>query len=81
MAAGIRIGKYGVFATLDEDADGYYVVGWTSEPYTLQEDIDLEQYDPPIVIKSGELVCDAEFFNKVPGAKLWYTKTRVFSSW
>ena len=75
MAAGIRIGKYGAFATLDEDADGYYVVGWTSEPYTLQEDIDLEQYDPPIVIKSGELVCDAEFFNKVPGAKLWYTKT------
>ena len=65
--------QYGAFSTLDEDADGYYVVKWKSEPYTLQEDEELKEYTPAIVLKAGALVCDAEYFNKVPGASLWYT--------
>jgi len=74
MAELIEDGKYGAFSTLDEDADGYYVVVWTSEPYTLQEDIDSDEHGWKI--KAGELVCDAEFHNKVPGASLWYTPTQ-----
>jgi len=38
--------KYGAFSTLDEDADGYYVVKWTSTPYTLQHDLELTEYTP-----------------------------------
>lgn len=34
------------FATLDPDADGYYVVEVTSAPYTLQEDTTLDEYTP-----------------------------------
>jgi hypothetical protein len=31
----IKIGEIGCFLTNDPDSDGYYVVEWTSEPYTL----------------------------------------------
>jgi hypothetical protein len=30
-------------------------------------------YTPAIKLKAGELVVDAEYYNKVGGAKLWYT--------
>ena len=35
-------------------------------------------YVPAIKIKAGpgELVVDAEFYNKVAGARLWYTPTQ-----
>ena len=42
-------------------------------PYTLQEDVELTEYTPAIRIKAGELVCDADYYNKVEGASLWYT--------
>ena len=29
---------YGAIRTDDESANGYYVLQWTTEPYTLQED-------------------------------------------
>ena len=29
---------YRAMRTNDESTDGYYVLQWTSEPYTLQED-------------------------------------------
>jgi hypothetical protein len=64
---------YGAFATLDEDADGYYLIKWSGKPYTLQDDVELTQYTPAIHIKAGEHVIDGEFMNKVPGAQLWYT--------
>ena len=67
------VGKYGAFSTLDEDADGYYIIKFTSEPYTLQEDRMLTEFTPAIKVKAGELVCDAEYYNKVAGAQLWYT--------
>ena len=42
-------------------------------PYTLQADVELTEYTPAIRIKAGALVCDAEYYNKVAGAPLWYT--------
>jgi len=56
MAEQIEIGKFGAFSTLDEDADGYYVIKFTSEAYTLQDEMVLEMYDPPIHIPAGSLV-------------------------
>ena len=49
------------------------MVVWTSVPYTLQADVELTEYTPAIRIKAGALVCDAEYYNKVAGAPLWYT--------
>ena len=76
MAEKINIGGHGAFGTEDENADGYYIVKWTSVPYTLQEDVELTEFTPAIRIKAGELVCDADYYNKVPGARHWYTPTQ-----
>jgi hypothetical protein len=67
-------GEYGAFMTDDPDADGYYVVTWTSPPYTLQEDLRLEEYMPAIIIEKGELVCNALYWSKVRGARRWYVE-------
>jgi hypothetical protein len=76
MSELVRVGHFGAFMTDDPDADGYYLVNWTSVPYTLQEEIELDEYTPPIRIAKGELVCDAAYWYKVPRAKLWYTRPR-----
>ena len=59
----IEIGKVGAVVTDDPDAGGYYLVEWTSIPYTCQET------DKPKV--SGK------YLNKVVGAKNWYTKSDI----
>jgi len=46
MAETVKANQYGAFSTEDEDADGYYIVKWTSDPYTLQEDVELPEYTP-----------------------------------
>jgi hypothetical protein len=53
----IKIGGIGCFLTNNPDSDGYYIVEWKSEPYTLQEAITLVEYDPPLHLEEGELVC------------------------
>ena len=76
----IQEGCFGAFMTSDTTTDGYYLVQWSSAPYTLQSDSFLEEYDPPLLIRQGELVCDAKYFNKVPRATAWYTPPQVYSS-
>jgi len=44
MAESIEEGKYGAFAT--EDDDGFYVIKFTSSAYTLQDDVELTEYTP-----------------------------------
>ena len=51
------------------------IVEWTSDPYTLQADVELTEYKPAMKLKAGELVCDAIYREKAPGAKLWFTRT------
>ena len=65
----VEAGNHGAFGTNDPDADGYYVVQWTTDPYTLQDDLPLES---GTFIPGGEIVCDATYFRKVPRAKQWY---------
>ena len=72
MSESIKIDGVGAFMTGDPDADGYYIIQWTSIPYTLQEDQMLDEYDPPLVIPHSELVCEAKFWEKVPQAQQWY---------
>jgi hypothetical protein len=46
MADEVVVGKYGAFSTNHERyKEGYYyLVEWTDEPFTLQEDILLHEY-------------------------------------
>ena len=73
MSEKILSTMYGAIRTDDESSDGYYVLQWTSEPYTLQEDKDMEGYSPITTAYAGETICDAIFFNPVSFAKYWYT--------
>jgi hypothetical protein len=69
----IVVGGVGAFATEDPDVDGYYLVKWVEEPRTLHEDLSLDEFEPPIVLKRGEGVVRAKYYNKVPRATRWYT--------
>lgn len=65
----VEKGNHGAFCTNDPDADGYYVVQWSSDPYTLQEDLPLES---GTFIPGSEIVCENNYYQKVPRAKHWY---------
>jgi hypothetical protein len=60
MAENIEVGLIGAFCTKDED------------PYTLQEATLLTEYEPPLQLEEGKLVCKAKYFMKVPRARFWY---------
>jgi hypothetical protein len=77
MAENIEVRKIGAFRTEDKEADGYYVVVFTTEPYTLQEATLLTEYKPPLKLDEGELVCEAKYYTKVPRARFWYTPTEM----
>ena len=53
----------------DEIIDGYYILQWISEPYTLQEDKEMEEYTPSTTAYIGESVYDAVIINPVHYAK------------
>ena len=57
--------------------DGYYVLQWTSEPYTLQKYKEIEDYTPLIIVCVGEMVCDAICINPVHFAKYLYTPMKT----
>lgn len=77
MAEKVSVNGYGAILTSDPEAGGYYVVSWDSPPYTLQEDIELTEYDPPLRIPAGELVASASWLNRVPLARNWYTASEM----
>ena len=72
MSEKILSTMYGAIRTDDENTDGYYNLQWTSEPYTLQEDKEMQGYSPITIAYTGEIVCDVVFLNPVPNAKYWY---------
>ena len=61
--------------TNDEDTSGYYLVQWTGVPYSLQEEVQLTEYNPAVTLGVGELVFDAKYLYAVPLAKQWFTWT------
>ena len=63
MVAEIEVGGIGAVATPDPEADGYYLVEWTAEPF----------YD-----QDGErLLVEGRYLNKVVRAPFWYTKSTL----
>ena len=59
----ILIGTFGAMRTDDEATQGYYLVKWITEPYTIQEDILMKGVEPPQTAFAGEIICDALFWN------------------
>jgi hypothetical protein len=62
----VEVDNVGAFCTEDPDADGYYLVKWSSQPYWLEESLELMEYHPPLFVPHGELVADAVYLNLVP---------------
>ena len=74
MAEKIRINGFGALPTTDPDYNGYYIVQFQSDPYTLQENYQLDSGD---YIPAGELVVNAFYYNKVPSTTMWHTPSNI----
>ena len=62
ISKGITVGHYGAEATDDPKVpNGYWIVEWTSTPYTDQA--------------TGNLVADAYYLNTVDRAPKWWTRS------
>ena len=48
----------GVIRTRNKNTDEYCVAQWKSEPYTLQENTCMRDYESPIKAYTCEIVCD-----------------------
>ena len=57
----ILIGTFDAMKTDDETTQGYYLVKWITEPYTVQEDIIMKGVVSQQTAFAGEIICDALF--------------------
>ena len=57
----ILIGTFGAMRMDDETTQGYYLVKWIAEPYTVQDDIIMKGVVPKQTAFDGEIICDALF--------------------
>jgi hypothetical protein len=56
IAANVVIKGYGAIVTDDDNTrDGFWMIEWTTEPYTCQD--------------TGMLVCDGYYLNEVPSCR------------
>ena len=62
----IEVGGIGAVPTEDTDADGYYLVEFTSEPYEYQE--------------SHQLIVEGQYMNPVKRAPKRYTRSDLFDT-
>ena len=69
MSEKILSTMYGAMRIDDKSTDTYFVVQWTREPYTLQEDNEMKYYTPPVIAYACEIVCDAVFLNLILNIK------------
>ena len=56
IAEKVVVGGFGTIIKNDKDTSGYYLVQWTGVPYTLQEEVQLTEYNPAVILGVGELV-------------------------
>ena len=74
IAEEIEVGNVAAFMTDDEDADGFYLVDIIEEPYTLQEDIELEG---GAIIPAGQMVSKGRYWSRVPRTARFYTTNEL----
>ena len=56
----------------DSNTPGYYIVLWTGNAYTLQQQYKCHAFDPTVIIPEGELVCPAKFLTPTIKTSYWY---------
>ena len=68
LASTITENSYGSVNTDDPQTEGFYIVMFTSEPYSLQEEINVHGD----IINCGTLVCDAKYCSPAQINSRWY---------
>jgi hypothetical protein len=68
MAGMVNENNFGAVNTNDPETKGFYIVKFTSLPYTSQENIVLDNE----LIKEGSLVCEVEYMSPAQEGSLWY---------
>ena len=66
MAEKIINRDVGAVSTSDDKTDGYYLIKWCGNPYTLQESLVNTSFLGNNTIESGAMVCDAVYLNPLP---------------
>ena len=59
----IEYNTIGKFQTIDSNTPVYYIVKWTGNAYTLQEQYTCHAFDPPVIIPEGELVFYSQVYD------------------
>ena len=68
MALLVESGKYGAINTTDTTTDGFYVIVFTPEVYTLQYNTKIDGQ----IITDGELVVKAQYICSIQVDTNWY---------
>ena len=68
MASLVQYGKYGAINTYDTTTDGYYVIKFISESYTLQNNTTIYGKN----IAASELVFKAQYIFAMQNNTNWY---------
>ena len=61
-----------LYQTSNSNTPGYYIVQWTGNAYTLQEQYSCHAFDNPVIITEGELVCPSKFMTSMRKKSYWY---------
>ena len=68
----IEYNTIGAFQTSDSNTPGYYIVWWTGNAYTLQEQYTCHAFNPTVIIPEGELFFPAKFMIPMIKTSYWY---------
>ena len=68
MASLVESGKYGSISTTDTPTNGFHVIMFTSEAYTLQETTTIDEK----IITAGELVVKLQYLCSMQVDTNWY---------
>ena len=60
------------FKIRDSKTPGYYIVRWTGNAYTLQEQYICNVFYPKVIFTEGEIVCSAKFMTPRRKTSYWY---------
>ena len=77
MAHAIYVGNIRAVSTLNNETDWYLIIEWETESYKVEWDKLINKYQPPIIIKDEELVCDELYLTPVTRFKYWYTPLKL----
>ena len=70
----IEYNTMGAFQNSDCNTNGYYIVKWPVNSYTLQGKYKCHAFGLPVIIPEGELVCPDKFMTPMIKNSHWYNE-------